>query len=137
MADGYIQRTSGWFPNNTRIVSPSSAGRGVLKVKAKVIPRKLQPWQAYHALTYESRWKSSVNTAWNDYKEAWAAEHPDDKKPPKNRFQIMVDFMKDKFTTETEEMKQRCEEYRMARQLEKASPSPATPESTRNAEFQA
>jgi len=86
---------------------------------------------------YKSRWKSSVNTAWNDYKEAWAAEHPDDKKPPKNHFQIMVDFMKDKFTTETEEMKQRCEEYQTACQLEKASPSPATPESTRNTEFQA
>jgi len=100
-----------WFPNNTRIVSPSSAARGILKVKAKVILRKLQPWQAYHVLTYESRWKSSINAAWNDYKETWAAEHPEDKKPLKNRFQIMVDFMKDRFMTETEEMKQRCKEY--------------------------
>ena len=49
----------------------------------------------------------------------------------------MVDFMKDKFTTETEEMKQRCEEYWMTHQLEKVSLSLATPKSTRNAEFQA
>ena len=118
-------------------MSPSSGARGVLKVKAKVILRKLQPWQAYHALTYESRWKSSVNTAWIEYKEAWAAEHPNDKKPPKNRFQIMVDFMKEKFTKETDEMKVRCEEYRTTRQLEMATPDPEKPDSSRNAEFQA
>ena len=82
-----------WFPNNTWIVSPSSGPRSILKVKAKVIPRKLQPWQAYHALTYESHWKSSVNTAWAEYKDKWAAEHPGDKKPPKMHFQIMVDFI--------------------------------------------
>ena len=126
-----------WFHNNTWIVSPSSGARGVLKVKAKVVPRKLQPWQAYHALTYESRWKSSVNTAWAEYKDAWVAEHPGDEKPPKTRFQIMVDFIKEKFTAETQEMKDRCEEYRNTQQLEKASPDPATPESTRNADFQA
>ena len=49
----------------------------------------------------------------------------------------MVDFIKEKFAEETDEMKDRCEEYRTARQLEKGTPDPATPESTRNSEFQA
>ena len=117
-------------------MSSSSGARGILKVKPKAMPRKLQPWQAYHALTYESRWKPDVNTTWAEYKAAWAAEHKDEK-PPKTRFQVMVDFMKEKFAAETEEMKNRCEEYRTARQVEQGTPDPATPESTRNADFQA
>ena len=85
---------------------------------------------------YESHWKSSVNTAWAEYKDKWAAEHPGDEKPPKMRFQIMVDFIKEKFVAETEEMKDHCKEYQNTQQLEKASPDPATPESTRNTDFQ-
>jgi hypothetical protein len=100
------------------------------------MPKKLQLWQAYQALTYEDRWKPDVNTAWAEYKAAWEAEHPDEK-PPKTRFQIMVDFIKEKFAAETEEMKNRCEEYRTTQQLEKGSPDPATADSTRNTDFQA
>ena len=117
-------------------MSPSSGARGILKVKPKAMPKKLQPWQAYHALTYESRWKADVNTAWAEYKTTWTAEHSD-KKPEKTRFEIMVDFMKEKFAAETEEMKNRCEEYRTARHVEQGTPGPATSESTRNADFQA
>jgi hypothetical protein len=83
----------------------------VLKVKSTPPPpRKLQPWQAYHALTYESRWKPHVNQAWIDYKKAWEDEHPD-RKPEKTRFQIMVEFVKAKFEEEDEEMKIKCNDY--------------------------
>jgi hypothetical protein len=58
----------------------------VLKVKPMPKSRKLQPWQAYHALTYESKWKPHIDTAWTNYKKAWADEHPDKKTPPKNQF---------------------------------------------------
>ena len=95
----------------------------------------LQPWQAYHALTYETRWKSDVNTVWSNYKSNWAAENPKEK-PPKNRFQIMIEFMKEKFEAETEEMKTRCEEYRVARQHEAESPDPVKSDSARNIAFQ-
>jgi len=112
----------------------SNATARVLSVKPKGQPKKLQLWQAYHALTYESRWKPDVDTAWSEYKDAWEAEHPNEK-PPKNRFQIMIEFMKQKFETEPEDMKIRCEEYRATRQLE-ASPDPDKSDSAINAEFQ-
>jgi hypothetical protein len=108
---------------------------GILNVKPKAQPKKLQSWQAYHVLTYESKWNPDVNTAWTDYKNTWAAEHPNEK-PPKNRFQIMVEFMKQKFEMETEDMKNRCEEYRAERQLKASSPDSEKSESAINTGFQ-
>ena len=71
-------------------------------------PKMLQAWQAYHALTYESQWKPQVDKEWAKYKLEWESQHPSEK-PLKNWFTIMVEFMKDKFQNETEEMKLRCE----------------------------
>ena len=75
--------------------------------------------------------------AWAKYKAeaTWVAEHKDEK-PPKTRFQVMVDFMKEKFAAETEEMKNCCEEYQTVWQVEQGTPDPVTPESTRNTDFQ-
>ena len=70
--------------------------------------------------------------AWDKYKKAWMAEHPDEKLP-KTRFQIMVEFMKEKFEMETETMKSRCEEYRETRLLEAEA---RKSESDVNTEFQ-
>jgi hypothetical protein len=72
---------------------------------------------------------------WANYKSNWAAENPNEK-PPKTRFQIMIEFIKEKFEAETEEMKTRCEEYRVARQHEAASPDPVKSDSARNIAFQ-
>ena len=94
----------------------------------------LQAWQAYHALTYESKWKPHVNKEWKRYKEEWESEHPNEK-PPKTRFEIMNAFMKEKFESETEGMKISCEEYR--RGLKEETPVPGNSESTINQEFQA
>jgi len=70
------------------------------------------------------RWSSEK---WEQYKAQWESEHPDDK-PEKTRFQIMCEFMKEKYENETEEMKERCEEYRKSKKDE----SPAPAESVQN-----
>ena len=108
----------------------------ILRVKPPPRPRILQAWQAYHALTYQSRWKPQVDTAWSEYKEAWTIEHPNEK-PEKGRFQIMVEFIKQKFNEETEEMKRECEEYRKPEKREELSPAPVKAESAVNEDFQA
>ena len=118
-----------WFHNNTQNLSgPQGA---VLKIKAK--PKMLQAWQAYHALTYEKKWKPFVDEAWEAYKTEWVSENPTEKLP-KNRFQIMVEFMREKFNDETEDMKSRCEEYRQAR---RETPFLIDSEVARNQQMQA
>jgi hypothetical protein len=131
--DIYQQCICGWFPNNTRNVAPGSLG--ILKIERKPQPRILQPWQAYQALTYESRWKPEVDAAWSTYKNVWLTEHPEEK-PPKIRFQIMIEFIKEKFEKETDEVKSQCEEYRKTRQVEAATPDPDKPDSVKNTKFQ-
>jgi len=93
----------------------------------------LEGWQAYHALTYEDKWKKDVDKVWSNYKSAWKSEHPD-KKPPKNRFQILIEFIKEKYAEETTKMKERCEEYRKKDHEEKLEASKI--ESTTNTKYQ-
>ena len=120
-----------WFHNNTRNQSSNASSRGLLKMKTK--PRSLQDWQAYQALTYESKWKVIVDKEWKRYQAEWELEHPKET-PPKKRFTFMVEFMKEKYKNETEEMKQKCEEYRKARKSE--SPVPGDYDTSRNLEYQ-
>lgn len=103
----------------------------ILKMKPR--PKMLQDWQAYHALTYETQWKPHIDEEWTRYKNEWELQNSTEK-PPKNRFMIMVDFIKEKFKNETEEMKLRCEEYRQARKSE--SPAPNNPQVEKNLQFQ-
>jgi hypothetical protein len=103
-----------------------------VNLKSMTPPRKLQPWQAYHLLTYESRWKPHVDQAWTDYKKAWEYEHPSEM-PEKKRFQIMVEFMKAKFEDEDEEVKKKCNDYQRG---ETISPEPVL-SSTVNNDYQA
>ena len=108
----------------------------VLKLKSMPPPpRKLQPWQAYHALTYKSQWKPHVDQAWTDYKKAWEDEHPEGKLE-KTRFQIMVEFMKAKFEDEDEEMKKKCNNYRKPEGGDAMSLEPVGSASAVNNEFQ-
>jgi len=124
-----FQRISFWFHNNTRTVASGIGGaRDILKVKPPPRARKLQPWQAYYALNYESQWKPHINAVWSEYKTAWTTEHPNEK-PEKSRFQIMIEFMKQKFKEETEEMIKRCNEYQKP-------DDPVKSESAINASFQ-
>ena len=83
-----------------------------MKIKSK--PKMLQPWQAYHALTYKSKWKIVIDEKWDTYRTEWLSEHPNSK-PPKTRLQIMAEFMKEKYAEETPAMKAECEEYRKSR----------------------
>ena len=118
--------------NNTRCL-PSNVGHRVSVLKIKTKPKMLQDWQAYHALTYEKKWKPHVDDEWERYKTEWTSEHPNEK-PPKKRFTIMVEFMKEKFKNESDEVKQQCEEYR--RTLKSESPVPIDSEEARNLAFQ-
>jgi retron-type reverse transcriptase len=99
----------------------------------KTKPRLLQDWQAYQALTYESKWKAIVDKEWGEYKLEWELAHPKETLP-KKRFTFMVEFMKEKYKNETDEMKQKCEEYRKARKSE--TPGPSDSNTLRNLEFQ-
>jgi hypothetical protein len=99
----------------------------------KTKPRALQAWQAYQALTYESKWKPFVDEEWDRYKNEWASENPDEK-PLKTRFTIMIEFMKEKFANETDEMKERCEELRITHKEE--TPDNEDSATNLNAEFQ-
>ena len=128
-ANHISQRTSSWFHNKSRAVNGT---HDVLKVILPPRPKKLQPWQAYHALTYQDQWKTHIDTAWSEYPKAWKAEHTTEK-PEKTRFQIMVEFMKQKYNEETEEMKKKCEEYERP---EDHDPTPIKSEPDINSDFQ-
>ena len=62
-------------------------------------------------LAYSSKWKGVVDEKWDTYRAECISEHQDSK-PPKSRFQMMVEFTKEKYAEETPEMKAECEEYR-------------------------
>ena len=62
-------------------------------------------------MTYDSQWKPEVDKIWAEYKLEWEATHPDEK-PEKTRFEIMNEFMKDKFTEASPETFKEVEDYR-------------------------
>jgi hypothetical protein len=93
----------------------------------------LHPWQAYQALTYESQWKGEVDNKWKEYKIQWESEHPGED-PPKGRFAIMVEFMKEKYQNESDEMKEHCEKYRRSRKEE--NPGQAESIQARNLQYE-
>jgi DNA-directed RNA polymerase subunit L len=84
-------------------------------------------------LTYESKWKLHVNKEWKRYKEEWEVEHPNEK-PPKTRFQIMNEFMKEKFAAETDKMKSECDQYQKA--IKEETPVQGSSTSAENCKFQ-
>jgi len=119
-----------WFHNHTRTLTSTRGihSQSVLKL-LKPKPKNLQGWQAYHALTYESQWKADVDKIWVEYKTQWESEHPDEK-PEKTRFEIMNDFMKEKFTQATPEILKQVEDYRKKVKEESPVPSAGGEEAT-------
>jgi len=113
-------------------MAANSSVLSILKVKAK--PKMLQSWQVYHALTYQTKWKPFIQERWAAYQKDWATGHPDEK-PPKGWFQIMVEFMKEKYAGETAKVRAECKEYRKNRH-DKSPAALASEEPTRNIEFQ-
>ena len=65
----------------------------------------------------------------------WISKHPDSK-PPKSQFQMMVEFMKEKYAEETPEMKAECEEYQK-NQHDKSPIASVKEDTERNRDFQA
>jgi hypothetical protein len=98
--------------------SQSSQGpKGPLTLKKR---RMWQPVQAYHDLTYEQIWKPIIDVEWEYYLKNWNASNQG-QPPDKNRFVFMNVFMRDRYSEEDEEMKQRVEEHRQAKSRD---PSP-------------
>jgi hypothetical protein len=73
--------------------------------------RVWQPWQAYHNLTYETKWKAEIDEKWQVFRTSWQNENPG-QPLIKTRFEFMNAFIKEKFETETPEMKAQVEEHR-------------------------
>ena len=102
----FIQCIKAWFRNHKRPTVSGSSGR--LNFKKK---RMLQAWQAYHDLTYESKWKAEIDSQWTEYVNNWKAENPE-LPVDQTRFAFMNTFIKSKFAEETEEMKEDVENHR-------------------------
>jgi 23S rRNA G2445 N2-methylase RlmL len=81
----------------------------------------LQKWQAYHRYrqTYDATWKDAVEKAWTDFRSEWEAENLDVPIPRTKRFEVMNDFIKKTFNTETAEKKEEVEDYRKKLKEEK------------------
>ena len=111
-----------WFHNHTRTLTLTrgNQSQSILNLKSK--PKVLQGWQAYQALTYQREWKPDGDKAWEEYKTQWGSKHPDEKLE-KTRFQIMIDFMKEKFAQAMPEILKQVEDYRM--KVKEESPVPS------------
>lgn len=82
---------------------------GQLKLKKK---RKMQAWQAYHAMTYQSKWKTVIDEEYETYLKDQQDSNSENG-PAMTRFAYMNAFMRNKFEEETEEMKAEVEKYRL------------------------
>jgi len=77
--------------------------------------RMWQPWQAYHNLTYESKWKAEIDHCWNEYTIKWKGENLG-QALEKTRFEFMNAFIKDKYEAESLEVKAEVEKHRISQQ---------------------
>jgi hypothetical protein len=75
-----------------------------------------------------------VDTKWKEYQIQWESDHPGED-PPKKRFAIMNEFMREKYKNESDEMKERCKKYR--RSLKEDAHILAESVQTRNLKFEA
>lgn len=82
----------------------------------------LQKWQAYsqYRQTYDKTWKATIEKAWTDYKSQWDCENPG-VAPPKKRFDVMNEFIRETFNNETAERVQEVDEYRKKIKVEGAA----------------
>jgi hypothetical protein len=71
----------------------------------------LQEWQVYHAMTYDTQWKTVIDEEWEKYKSAQEAEKPGEKHNH-TRFTFMASFMRQKYQEETEEVRENVKKRR-------------------------
>jgi len=88
-------------------------------------------WQAYQALTYETKWKADVEQGWKEYR----AQSDADNQKKMTRLVYLMEFMKEKLAEETDEMKTKVETYRKS--FKEGTPITGNGNQTRNLEFQA
>ena len=96
-----------WFHNHCRNIGPASNTCGILKIIPKT--RVLQDWQIYQALTYKTQWKNVIDREWLAHQKNWKAANPGAEFED-NCFSYMNNFLKEKFSNETPEMKQKVAE---------------------------
>jgi uncharacterized protein (DUF1330 family) len=87
----------------------------------------------YHALTYESQCKEGIEKAWGEYLAKWNTANPDEK-PEKARLIFLMEFMKERLAEESDEMKEKVEEYHLS--VKEESPSPVETDHDRNVRMQ-
>lgn len=91
-----------------KVSTPS--GVATLKLRKK---RKMQAWQAYQAMTYESQWKAVIEVEWKAYCSEWAQSQHAEGEKAETLFNFRNKFMREKYNNETEEVKQQVEEFRL------------------------
>lgn len=110
-----IQRIKAWFHNHTRGSTSGSGTRGLLKINGQT--RFRQEWQVYQTMTYETQWKTVIDNEWDAYQAKWKSDHPGTELP-QGRFAFMNSFLKDKYNSESDEVKTAVKERRAAMKIE-------------------
>lgn len=64
-------------------------------------------------MTYETKWKTTIDMEWDTYKKKWEAENPDSKMK-ESRFSFMNTFLQEKYKEESEEVKDEVKKRRAA-----------------------
>ena len=68
-------------------------------------------------MTYETQWKTVIDNEWDAYQAKWKSDHPGTKLP-QGRFAFMNSFLKDKYNSESDEVKTAVKERRAAMKIE-------------------
>ena len=68
-------------------------------------------------MSYESKWKTVIDSEWEAHKKKWNEENPG-VKVPQGRFAFMNSFLKTKYAKETEEVKADVRKCRAAMKAE-------------------
>jgi uncharacterized protein YijF (DUF1287 family) len=63
-------------------------------------------------MTYEVKWKTVIDKAWDTHKKKWEAENPDSKMT-ESRFSFMNTFLQEKYKEESEEVKDEVRKRRV------------------------
>lgn len=71
----------------------------------------MQAWQAYHTMTYENKWKATIESQWQAHCAEWEQSHPGEAMTV-TQFIFMNNFMKERYNEETEAVKQEVKEFR-------------------------
>jgi CRISPR/Cas system-associated exonuclease Cas4 (RecB family) len=93
--------------NHSRSSTSGTGRKKVLNLNGKQ-KEKLQPFQVYSQLYYESKWKATLDAEYQVYKQT----EPEPGKKLKQPFQYSMDRLRELYEAETQEIKNEVEERR-------------------------